>query len=250
MNDEPGRFLVRAVICEDEPLAVKAIREYLRDVDWIELVGEAGSGPEAIRLIRRLEPDLVFLDVRMPGATGLEVLDAISSSPAVVFTTAYDEYAIPAFDAGAADYLVKPFGRERFLKTLGRVRVRIVGEGLVRDDRPAARRERYAARLFARRHGSVVPLQVSQISRIDAAPGGASLVTRHGRFELDLSLGELQERLDPDEFVRVHRSHLINLAHVASLQPFDERRLLVTMRDDSEVIASRRGSQQLRRLMG
>jgi two-component system LytT family response regulator len=250
MNDKPSVGLVRAMICEDEPLAVKAIREYLRDVEWIRLVGEARNGPEAVRLIQKLEPDLVFLDVRMPGLTGLEVLDAITHLPAIVFTTAFDEYAIPAFDAGAVDYLVKPFGQERFLKTLDRVRVRLVGEGLAAGDQPRWQGAQYAPRLFARHRGSIIPVPVSEIARVDTAPGGVSLVTKKGTFSLDATMGELENRLDPREFVRVHRSHVVNLTHVASIQSYDERRLILKMKDGSELLASRRGSKALRELMG
>jgi len=132
---EPG-VRVRAVICEDEPLAVRALRLYLKDVDWVEVVGEARNGRDALRLIHKLEPELVFLDVRMPGLTGLEVLEALTHHPAVVFTTAYDEYAVSAFDFGAVDYLVKPFGRDRLVETLDRVRVRLVGEGVVGKKAP------------------------------------------------------------------------------------------------------------------
>ncbi len=121
---------VRALICEDEPIAVRARREYLSDVEWVEVVGDAREGGEAMRLIHKLEPDLVFMDVQMPGLTGVEVLEAVTHRSAVVFTTAYDEYAVKAFELGAVDYLVKPFGRERLLECLGRVRVRLVGEGM------------------------------------------------------------------------------------------------------------------------
>jgi two-component system LytT family response regulator len=237
------------MICEDEPLAIAAIREYLRDVEWIRLVGEARNGPEAVRLIQKLEPDLLFLDVRMPGLTGLQVLDAISHSPAIVFTTAFDEYAVPAFDAGAVDYLVKPFGQERFLETLDRVRVRLMGEGLARGDQSSWQRARYASRLFARHRGSIIPVPVSEIVRVDTARGGVSLVTKKGTLSLDATIGELQDRLDPKEFVRVHRSHLVNLRHVAMMQSYDERRIVLRMQDGSELVTSRRGAKALRELM-
>jgi len=250
MSDKPSPGVIRAMICEDEPLAVKVIREYLRDVEWIRVVGEARNGPDAVRLLHKLEPDLVFLDVRMPGLSGLQVLDAITHAPVVVFTTAFDEYAVAAFDTGAVDYLVKPFGEERFLKTLDRVRVRLVGEGLAQGDQSRLHGARYSPRLFARHRGSIIPLPVSEVIRVDAAPGGVSLITKKGAFFVDVSIGELQDRLDPKEFVRVHRSHVVNLTHVASIQSYDERRLMLKMSDGSELVASRRGSRTLRELMG
>jgi len=242
--------VVRAVICEDEPLAIKVLREHLRGVEWIQIVGEARTGPDAVRLIQKEEPELIFLDVRMPGLTGLQVLDAITHSPAIVFTTAFDEYAVPAFEAGAVDYLVKPFGRERLLRTVDRVRIRLLGEGFATGDRPPERRRRqYALRLFPRHRGSIIPVPVSDIVRLDAAPGGASVVTTSGAFALDVTIGELQNRLAPKDFIRVHRSHIIHLAHVTSIEPYDERRLVVRMVDGRTLVASRRGSKILRELM-
>ncbi|MGH9939974.1 MAG: LytR/AlgR family response regulator transcription factor, partial [Blastocatellia bacterium] len=107
-----------AVIIEDEPYARQTLKDFLAETDWVELVGEADNGPEAVRLLRELRPQLVFLDVQMPGLSGLQVLDQISYEPAVIFTTAHDEYAVRAFEFGAIDYLLKPFGRARFRKTL------------------------------------------------------------------------------------------------------------------------------------
>jgi two-component system LytT family response regulator len=241
--------VVRALICEDEPLAVRALQEYLKDVAWIEIIGEARDGKEALRLLHKLEPDLVFLDVRMPGMTGVEVLEAVDHPPAVVFTTAYDEYAIAAFDLGAVDYLVKPFGRDRLIQTLDRVRVRLVGERGAAETRVAPDR-RYADRIFARRRGATIPVPVADILRADAGHGGVTLVTSTGTLDLDVTLGELEGRLDPADFVRVHRAHLVNLSHVVSIRRYDERRLALRMDDDSTLVASRRGSQVLREVMG
>ena len=243
--------MVRALICEDEPLAMRAMREYLRGVAWIEVVGEARDGKEALRLIHKLEPDLVFLDVRMPGMTGVEVLQAVEHRPAVVFTTAFDEYAISAFDLGAVDHLVKPFGRDRLVQTLDRVRVRLLGEGRTAPDpaRPGLTPGSYAERIFARHRGAMVPVTVADIRRIDAVDGGVAVVTSGGTLDLDVTLGEVAGRLDPEDFVRVHRGHVVNLAHVVSIRRYDERRLQLRMDDDATIVASRRGSQQLRSLM-
>ena len=248
MKDPDGFGIKKVLICEDEPLAVRALREYLKDVDWIEVVGDARTGPDAVRLIQKLEPDLVFLDVRMPGLTGLEVLETITHHTAIIFTTAFDEYALSAFEFGALDYLVKPFGRDRLLESLDRVRVRLVGEGLTGKTGPPD--SSYATRLFARQRGGIVPIHVDQIVRIDATSGGVSLVTQDATFSSDASLGEVQERLNPKEFIRIHRGHLVNLSHVAKIEKYDERRFLLRLDDGSRLVASRRGSQALRELMG
>lgn len=242
---------IDALICEDEPLARRAIREYLKDVEWVRIVGEAADGGEAMRLIHKLEPTLVFLDVRMPGLSGLEVMDRVTHRAAVVFTTAYDEYAVAAFELGAVDYLVKPFGRERLLETLNRVRVRLRGERAAVDGAPVeGPRAARPTRLFARRRGAIVPLRPEDVVRLEATAGGVDAYTAEGRFELDATLAELEERLPPVDFVRVHRSHVVNLAHVASIRRYDERRLEVRMEDGSSVVGSRQGSQSLKALMG
>ncbi len=250
MTDPTGFGTAKVLICEDEPLAVRALREYLKDVDWIEVVGDARNGSEAVRLIQKLEPDLVFLDVRMPGLTGLEVLEKITHHTAVIFTTAYDEYALSAYEFGALDYLVKPFGKDRLMESLDRVRVRMVGEGLAGKDGRRARGPDHALRLFARHKGGIVPIHVDQIVRIDATSGGVSLVTSGAAFSSDSSLGEIQERLNPKEFIRIHRGHIVNLSHVTKLEKYDERRFLLRLDDGSRLVASRRGSQMLRQLMG
>jgi two-component system LytT family response regulator len=252
---------VRTLICEDEPLARRAIREYLRGVEWIDIVGEAANGNDAMRLLHKLEPDLVFMDVRMPGMSGIDVLDVTTHRSAVVFTTAYDEYAVTAFELGAVDYLVKPFGKDRLLETLSRVRLRLVGEGIGRasaergGSTPAETSTspvgspKALDRIFARRKGSMVPVLTADIIRIDATSGGAEIVTPSGRYDLDATLGEIEARLDADDFVRIHRSHIVNLAHVVSIRRYDERRLDVTLADDSSVVASRQGSKALKGLM-
>ena len=251
MSDREPGTRVRAVICEDEPLAIRALRQYLKDVDWVEVVGEARNGRDAVRLIHKLEPELVFLDVRMPGLTGLQVLEALTHHPAVVFTTAYDEYAVSAFEFGAVDYLVKPFGRDRLVETLDRVRVRLVGEGVVGKGRPEGGRDpkQFSPRLFAQHRGNLVPIPTSEIVRVDASAGGVTLVTGAGSFDLEASLAEVHERLDPEDFIRVHRAHVVNLAHVTGIRRYDERRFTVQLDNGTSLVTSRQGAKALRGVM-
>src|SRR5437588_12423903 len=156
---------IRALIVEDEPLARQTIKDFVQGEDWLKVVGEAADGDSAITLIDDLRPDLVFLDVRMPGLTGLQVLESIKHDPEVIFTTAYDDHAVTAFELEALDYILKPFGRERFRQTLSRVRRRLSGAGEA-DEPPvraraasalAANGAEYLLRLFVRdRRGRVV----------------------------------------------------------------------------------------------
>jgi two-component system LytT family response regulator len=244
---------IRAVIVEDEPLARKALRGFVAGVEWLETVGEAADGREAVRLIDALEPDLVFLDVRLPELSGLEVLERIRHEPAVVFTTAYDRFAVAAFELEAIDYLVKPFGEERFRETLERVRRRLAERDAAPGDPPGERaRAALGAgpfrRLFARRADGIVPIPLDSVTHIEAAD---DYVTVHSRGEthlLRVTLAELAARLDPERFLRVHRSHVVNLDAVESIREHDGRRLVVVLRDGHRVVASRAGSQKLREL--
>lgn len=243
---------LEAVICEDEPLAIRALREYLADVEWIEVVDEARDGRTAMKVIHKLEPDVVFLDVRMPGLNGLEVLDALSYRPVVVLTTAFDDYAVEAFALGAVDYLVKPFGKQRLLETLDRVRIRLLGEGMARADRGSPSRPISGSSfppewLFAKRGNALIPVRPRDIVRVDASTGGCEIVVSGGdTLHLADTLAEVEARLDQTDFVRVHRSHIVNLRHVVAIRPYDGRRLSIRLSDGSSVIASRRGSSDLR----
>jgi two-component system LytT family response regulator len=244
--------MVRAVIVEDEPLARQTLRDFTAQVDWIEVVGEVEDGKSAVRVINKLEPDLLFLDVQMPELTGLEVLERLTHQPAVVFTTAYDHYAVAAFELEAVDYLVKPFGRKRFVAMLERVRRRLSGDSAdhaVIDRATDALRGEPVRRMFARKGDTIVPLSVDHIVRAEAGDNYVCVYTSTERFLLNLSLGDLESRLDGERFRRIHRSHIINLDFVTAIEPYDDRRLAVTLRDGSCVVASRAGSQFLRGLV-
>ncbi|HEX7185995.1 MAG TPA: LytTR family DNA-binding domain-containing protein [Thermoanaerobaculia bacterium] len=240
---------VRAVLVEDEPHARDSLREYSAEVEWLTLVGEASDGAEAVRLIDRLEPDLVFLDVCLPELSGLEVIQQIRHSPEIVFTTAYDSFALAAFEVGALDYLLKPFGRQRFHTMLQRVR-RQLAESVV----PTAERARAAfgsplRLLFARTRDGIVPIDVRAIRHIQASGDYVEVHCETGKHLLHMSLGELASRLDPEVFFQVHRSHIVNLQAVELLRPFDARRLLIRLRDGTEIVASRAASELLRGLV-
>jgi two-component system LytT family response regulator len=243
--------VVRCLIAEDEPLARRTLRELAGEVEWLDIVGEAEDGREALRMINKLEPDLVFLDVQMPELSGLEVLERVEHVPAVVFTTAFDKYAVAAFELEAVDYLVKPFGRKRFRETLERVHRR-----LHPPDRPAVDAGTYhpaagadtLRRLFARRGNTIVPFAVDSVIRFEAGQSYVAAHTGTGKFLLGISLTDLEQRLDAERFRRVHRAHIVNLDFVAAIEPYDDRRVVVRMRDGSAVVASRSGSQALRGL--
>ncbi len=242
---------VTAVLVEDELEARRNLTDFLDGVGWIEVVGEACDGREAIALLDRLRPDLVFLDVRLPEMDGLRVLERIRHAPEVIFTTAYDEHALAAFEIGALDYLVKPFGRERLVKALERIRRRFS----LPSEQPAAAERLSAAlgappldRLYARDRDRIVPVPVREIRRIAAQGDYAEVHTAAGTHLLHISLTELEARLDPAVFRRVHRSHIVNLDSIVHLRRFDDRRLVIVLSDGAQVVASRAASEKLRSL--
>jgi two-component system, LytTR family, response regulator len=243
---------VRTLVVEDEPEARKTLLDYLAGAPWVEVVGEAADGRRAIALIDRLEPELVFLDVQLPEVSGLQVLEKIRHQPEVVFATAFDHFAVAAFELGALDYLVKPFGRARFNRMLDRVRRRLIADP---GGPPSPERARSALasaplrRLFARSGDRIVPIPAGSILRVQARGDYAEVHAPGGPFLLHVSLTELAGRLDPDRFVQVHRSHIVNLDAVKMLRPYDERRLLIVLTNGEEIVASRSASEELRKLV-
>jgi two-component system LytT family response regulator len=241
---------IRTLVVEDEPEARRMVREFLAEAPWLELVGEAADGRDAVAAIDRLKPALLILDVHLPEMSGLEVLEKIRHQPEVVFATAYDQYAVAAFELGALDYLVKPFGRQRFRRMLDRLRRRLVSE----PEGPSSHERARTAlgpsplrRLFARSGERIVPIPAAGIVRIQARGDYAEVHAPGGPFLLHVSLSELVTRLDSDRFVQVHRSHIVNLDAMKLLRPHDERRLVIVLANGEEIVASRSASEMLRK---
>ena len=250
MTDE-GRALVSTLIVDDESIARVGLRDLLADVGWIRCVGEASNGPAAVDAIDRLRPELLFLDIEMPGFTGLDVLRRVTHQPYVVFTTAYGEHAVTAFELGALDYLLKPFGAERLATALDRVRAALGEPVPPTVDRLAeAMRQGPMTRLFVRSGNAIIPLAVESVTRFEA---WGDYVTAHvgggrARHVLHLSLNKLEERLDPAHFVRVHRTHIVNMAHVIAFRRQGRNRLVAELKDGTTVPVSRTKAASLRGL--
>lgn len=241
---------VTALVVDDEPLARGRLRALASTVPWLDIVSEAATGKAAVAALDELTPDLVFLDVQLPDLSGLDVLGRVRHHPMVIFTTAYDQYAITAFELGALDYLLKPFGHDRFARALERARPLLDAHGIdsagARAD--AVLRGGRLTRLFVRDAGRIIPVPVQAIERVEACDDFV-LVHAGGRvYRLNLQLGELEARLDARTFVRVHRSHLVNLDHVRALEPYDGSRFQLTLRGGATIVASRQRSRLLRDL--
>ena len=245
---------IRVLIVDDEPPARAKVRRFLADDPEVEIAGEAGSGAEAVEAVARLAPDVVFLDVQMPGLDGFGVVDALAGGqmPHVVFVTAYDAYAVRAFEVHAVDYLLKPFDEERFRTALERARQRI-REGRREDDEARLARwidtarpgPAHLQRILVRRGDTAVLLRVDEIDWIEAAD---NYVRIHAGGEAHLVRGTLtgyEARLDPARFARIHRSHIVNLDRVRTLHPWSHGDWLVVLHDGTELMLSRRYRDRL-----
>ena len=252
--------MIRALVVDDEKLARDRLTGYLRKLDDVEVVGEAKNGIEALERIDELKPDVVFLDVQMPGIDGFGVLKSLREPPHIVFATAFDEYAIKAFEVHAADYLLKPINRIRLEEAVRRVR-----ERLERAPTPApaplniedllakleAREKRYLAQVPVHRGRQILVLPCANILWFEVE---FRLVFAHvdgERYMTNFTLRELEERLDPDVFFRAHKSRLVNLTHLKAIVPWFGGRFKLQMRDqaNSEVELSRAQARELRARM-
>jgi len=244
-----GTDPLRALVVEDEPLARARLRDLLEPVPWVRWVGEAATVTAALEALVRLQPDLVFLDVQLAGGSGLDVLRAADPGMGIIFTTAHERFAVAAFELGALDYLLKPFGTDRFSRALERARpVLLSRRGSAAERGREVLGPDRLQRLFVRDGGRIVPIPVTEIERVQACDD-VVLVFAGGRtYRLGVTLAELEERLDPKRFVRVHRSHLVNLDQVVSFAPTEDARLLVTLRSGNTLFASRQRSRELRGL--
>jgi two-component system, LytTR family, response regulator len=241
---------VTAFVADDEPIARAGLRAMLAAFDWVEVVGEAADGASAVKGIEALRPELVFLDVQMPGLLGTEVLRRLERPPFVIFTTAYSEHAVTAFELGAVDYLLKPFGPSRLAAAIERVRSAL-GEPV-----PVDAFERLSgalsggsiSRLFVRVGGTLVPLPVERVSRFEADGDYVTAYAENARHVLHLSLSRLEARLDPRRFSRVHRAHIVNLDQVRAFKRDTRGNLEAELLDGARVPVSRARAQELRSL--
>jgi len=248
--------MIRTVIVDDEQLARDRLKSFLKKLADVQLVGEAGDGRSALELIETQQPDLILLDVQMPGMDGFSMLRALKDPPHVIFSTAFDEYAIRAFEVEALDYLLKPFSQVRLAEAIGRVRQKIE-DGRARSDaaaitRAAEPRRVYATQIPVHTVRKILVLSVREILYFAVE---SRIVYAHvdGRaYMTNFTLRELEERLDPQVFFRAHKSRLVNLEHVREISRSfgGGHRLILSDSQSSEVELSRVQARELRARLG
>lgn len=240
-------------VVEDEPLSRRRLVELLRGHADIQLIGQADSGSLALTTITALRPQLLFLDIELPDFSGLDLLRRLPYRPLVIFTTAFDKYAVTAFELAAADYLLKPFGPERLAHAIARLRrdqvIEEPNEPLeARASTSLADRDALLTRFFVRDRGKLVPINTADVERLEADDDYVRVYVG-GRVHLVyLRLNDFERRLEPDRFVRIHRGHIVNLSFVKHMVPADDGRFVVEMHDGHRITASRARARQLRQL--
>ncbi len=240
-NDRSAK--IRAIVVDDEPLARSNLRVLLRDDSEIEIIGECSSGTEALAVIRDKNPDLLFLDVQMPECDGFDVLEMLGAAlpPAVIFVTAYDQFALRAFEAGALDYLLKPFDDARFCRALDRAK-----EQLAHRKNPT----RAVDHIVTKGTGQVSFVKISDIDWIEAADYYTCLHVGTKTHLLRRSMSELEQELDPAVFCRIHRSSIVNIARVEGLKLNPEGEYEVVLSHGIKLRLSRRYRKQAQLRLG
>lgn len=242
---------MRVVIVDDELLARSVLREYLARHDDIDIVAECANGFEAVKAIADLEPELVFLDIQMPRLDGFELAELIGAKTKLIFVTAYDQYALKAFECHALDYLLKPFSEQRFDQALAHARAnRSTPETVLTLARGAATRAAPLDRVLIRDGAKVHVIACARIDYIEAQDDYISIRSEGKSYLKSQTLAELEAQLDPAKFLRVHRSYLLNIDGIGRIEAATKDSHVAILRDDTRIPVSKAGYQKLKLLVG
>lgn len=243
---------IRVVIVDDEDLARRLLREFLEAQPGVEIVAECANGFEAVKAVADLRPDLMFLDIQMPKLDGFEVLELVGRDVAVIFVTAYDEYALRAFDVHAVDYLLKPFGEDRLAEALGHARQHLSDSPTLKVGPlvAAARPEGAPAdRIVVRDGAKVHVIPVGRLDYIQAQDDYISLHAEGKAFLKEQTMAEVEATLDPGRFVRIHRSYILNVERLSRVEPYGKDTRMAILTDGTRLPVSRTGYARLNELL-
>jgi two-component system, LytTR family, response regulator len=240
------------LIIDDEKLARDLLHEFLESFPDIEVIGECSKGTEAVEQINKLKPDLIFLDVQMPGMNGFDVLDEIEHEPYVIFTTAYDQYAIKAFERNAVDYVLKPLDQERFKLAVDRaLKRKKMEEGNLEDLlgslHAVPQRASYDSHLFVQKSEKLYNLPVEEIIYLEASGDYTVISTKNDQFVSSSGIGKLEELMNPDTFIRVHRSTIINVNYLKEIERHFNGGMIVKMQNGKSFPVSRTYAKLIRK---
>ena len=240
--------MIKILIIDDEPLAATIVQEFIADFPQFEVMSVCQDGFQGLKAIQEHQPDLIFLDVQMPKITGFEMLELLDEPPAVIFTTAFDQYALKAFDAMAIDYLLKPFSQNRFNQAIDKF---LAQKGEVKETAQnfhelAEKRNRLVVRV----KNEIKIIATQEVSFFEAEDDYIVIHTLTGAYLKKMTMKSLEEALDPAKFVRVHRSYLINLNEITKIEPYERDNYLVLLRDGKKIPVSKVGYSRLRQVLG
>ena len=240
---------MKAIIIDDEPLARMMVKEYLQSYPHITVAEECNDGFEGIKAIQQHQPDLIFLDIQMPKINGFEMLELIDNPPQVIFTTAFEEYAIKAFDAHAADYLLKPFSKERFDKAMQKLQqqrvnaVPAIVETAMQSTVPNNR-------IVVKDNGKIKIIPLAQVQWLEAADDYVKIITAEGSFLKKKTMQHFENSLSPQEFIRVHRSYIVNAALITRIDLHEKDSHLALLTTGARLPVSKAGYTKLKEVLG
>lgn len=245
--------MIKAIIIDDERLARNLVREYLSTHTDIEIKAECNDGFEGLKAIQEYQPDLIFLDIQMPKINGFEMLELIDHPPAVIFTTAFDEYAIKAFDNHAVDYLLKPFSQERFDKALEKWKVlynrKENAAGLVQVMETVSHSPIQRERIVVKSGSSIIVIPVEDILYLEAADDFVKIYSRKGHWLKNKTMAHFEQLLDANQFIRVHRSYIVNISEITRLEPYEKDSHILLLKSGEKIPVSKTGMIKLKEVL-
>lgn len=248
--------MIKAILIDDEPLARMVVREYLLDYPHIEVLQECGDGFEGLKAIQQHQPDLIFLDVQMPKINGFEMLELVDEQPAVIFTTAFDEYAIKAFEAHATDYLLKPFSKERFSKAVDKFLAQTPATAGAKKEKDelletaASQSPAQHERIVVKTGTKVKIIPVADVQYLQADDDYVSIITPEGAFLKNKTMSFFEQTLDARQFVRVHRSYIVSVQEITRIDPYEKDSHLAILKSGAKIPVSKTGYVKLKQVLG
>ncbi|MBL7769397.1 MAG: response regulator transcription factor [Flavipsychrobacter sp.] len=242
--------MLKALIIDDEPLACSLVQEYLAEFPQFQVTGVCHDGFSGLKAIQQLQPDLIFLDVQMPKINGFEMLELLDSHPAVIFTTAFDEYAMKAFDQHAVDYLLKPYSKERFQKAVQKFLQQQPGNHTSELLNTASQSPQQQDRIVIKDQSTIRIIPVAQVHYIEAADDYIKIVTADGHWLKNKTMAAMELQLPADQFVRIHRSYLANVQEISKLFPMEKDSYTAILKNGKQLPVSKSGYQKLREKLG
>jgi len=242
---------IKCLVIDDEKLARDLLLEYIEEIPEINVIGQCSKGSEAVKMINELAPDLIFLDVQMPSMTGFDVLETISHQPYVIFSTAYDQYALKAFEKNAVDYLLKPVDQVRFKKAVQRAIEQIKKDGSNIDQLINSlnkdKESPYSSHLFVQKSEKLLNIPVTDILHLEASGDYTVLTTSNDQYVSSTGITKLEEKLNPEIFIRIHRSTIINIDQLKEIEKHFNGGLIVKMTNGKTFPVSRTYAKEIKK---